>query len=96
MAEGGIIERSLGGGEGEESEPEPVGTAADPMAAAVAMDAARFDPGLSQRAGIYLEKRGRGKGPESRLTSATKCMLHPQASRPSIIRLFDVVQRRQQ
>ena len=57
MAEGGIVERIFGGAEGEEAEAEGLANGADPMAAAVAMDAARFDPELSRDAAAYLRKQ---------------------------------------
>lgn len=57
VAEGGIVERFFEGDE-EESEGEKLG-AADPIAAAVAIDAARFDPELSAKAGKYLDEQSR-------------------------------------
>jgi len=58
MGEGGIVERCFEGNE-EEREGEKLGAAADPIAAAVAIDAARFDPELSAKAGRYLDEQRR-------------------------------------
>ena len=57
MAERGVVERIFGGAEGEEAEAEALANGADPMAAAVAMDAARFDPELTREAAAYLRKQ---------------------------------------
>ena len=57
MAEGGIIQRLFGGGEDSEAEGETGGAAVDPVASAVAIDAARFDPELSRKAGLYLDRQ---------------------------------------
>lgn len=57
MAEGGIVGRIFGGSEGEEAEADVLAGGADPIAAAVAMDAARFDPELSREAAAYLRKQ---------------------------------------
>jgi len=58
MGEGGIVERFFDGEE-EEGEGEKLVGAADPIAAAVAIDAARFDPELSSKAGKYLDGQSR-------------------------------------
>jgi len=58
MGEGGIVERFFEGEE-EEGEGEKLVGAADPIAAAVAIDAARFDPALSAKAGKYLDEQSR-------------------------------------
>lgn len=71
MAEGGIVETSFEGGEAEQSETEILGGAADPIAAAIAIDAARFDPELSCKAGQYLEA-------QSLLTAIQTEHLHEQ------------------
>ena len=56
--EGGLIEGVLGAGEGEEREAEETTARADDVATVVMMDAARFDPELSKKAGSYLDKQG--------------------------------------
>ena len=58
MAEGGLGE-GLFGGEGEERDAEFSRAGPDAIAAAVAMDAARFDPELARQAAEYLAKQGR-------------------------------------
>jgi len=58
MAEG-LFDGILGGGEPEPLETEATTTVADPIAAAVALDAARFDPELSRKAGDYLDEQRR-------------------------------------
>jgi len=58
MGEGGMVERFFEGEE-EEGEGEKLIGAADPIAAAVAIDAARFDPELSAKAGKYLDEQSR-------------------------------------
>ncbi len=55
MAEGGFFERFFGRGESEESE--GAGSAPDPVAATVAMDAARADPVLGVEAAAYLRRQ---------------------------------------
>lgn len=57
MSEGNIAERILEGGE-EEGEGERL-AAPDPVAVAIAIDGARFDADLSQRAGKYLDGQSR-------------------------------------
>ena len=58
MGEGGMVERFFEGEE-EEGEGEKLVGAADPIAAAIAIDAARFDPELSSKAGKYLDEQSR-------------------------------------
>ena len=58
MGEGGIVERFFEGEEAEDEGEKLVG-AADPIAAAIAIDAARFDPELSSKAGRYLDGQSR-------------------------------------
>ena len=58
MGEGGIIEKVLGV-EGEEVENEKALPTTDPIAAAVAIDAARFDPRLAGEAADYLAEQRR-------------------------------------
>ena len=58
MAEGGIVERLLEAEEGGEESENAAGSL-DPVAAAVAIDAARFDPELSAQAGRYLDEHRR-------------------------------------
>ena len=55
MPEGGFFQRFFGRGESEEAE----GTvsASDPVAATLAMDAARLDPALAAKAASYLERQ---------------------------------------
>jgi tetratricopeptide (TPR) repeat protein len=59
MAEGGLLSGVLGGGEDESVEAETGVSAADAMASAVAVDAARFDPELSRKVGDYLDEQRR-------------------------------------
>lgn len=58
MGEGGIVERFFEGEEAEDEGEKLLG-AADPIAAAIAIDAARFDPELSSKAGKYLDGQSR-------------------------------------
>ncbi len=55
--ESGLVEGVLGAGEAEEREAEETGSRADDIATVVMMDAARFDPDLSKKAGNYLDKQ---------------------------------------
>ena len=54
MAEKGFVEQTLGE-ETEGREAAEAGPAADPVAVAVAMDQAKFDPELARQASGYLE-----------------------------------------
>src|SRR4051812_17029170 len=58
MAEGGLVE-GLFGVEGEEREGEISVAGPDAIAAAVAMDAARYDPDLARQAAEYLARQSR-------------------------------------
>ena len=57
MAEDGLLGGVLGAGEEEASEADAAGGNADPVATAIAVDQARFDPELSRKAGVYLDRQ---------------------------------------
>ena len=59
MAEGGPLDDLVGSGEADALEDARAGAAADAVAAAVAMDAARYDPELARKAGAYLDRQAR-------------------------------------
>jgi tetratricopeptide (TPR) repeat protein len=59
MAQGDPLDDLIGGGEAEALEEARAGAAGDAVAAAVAMDAARYDPELARKAGAYLARQAR-------------------------------------